>query len=81
VLAGLWWRHEHAADCERRALLWLLFGLGVTVLLALPAEFLLSPHAPVGRRAGVKALVRGCPPDAVVSLALKAVSQSGAGAL
>jgi hypothetical protein len=35
----------------------------------------------VGRRAGVKALVRGCPPDAVVSLALEAVSQSGAGAL
>ena len=44
-------------------------------------EFRLSPHAPVGRRAGVKALVRGCPPDAVVSLALEAVSQSGAGAL
>ena len=45
------------------------------------AYFPVSPHAPVGRRAGVKALVRGCPPDAVVSLALEAVGQSGAGAL
>src|SRR3954449_10627217 len=35
----------------------------------------------MGRRAGVKALVRGCPPDAVVSVALEAVGQSGAGAL
>ena len=31
--------------------------------------------------AGVKALVRGCPPDAVVSLVLEAVGQSGAGPL
>src|SRR3954452_751475 len=43
--------------------------------------FRISPHVPMGRRAGVKALVRGCPPDAVVSVALEAVGQSGAGAL
>jgi signal transduction histidine kinase len=42
VLAGLWWRHEHAGDRDRRAVLWLMFGLGVTVLVALPAEFLLA---------------------------------------
>ena len=34
-----------------------------------------------GRRTGVNALVRDCLPDAVVSLALEAVSQSGAGVL
>lgn len=48
VVAGLWWRHEHAGERERRALLWLLLGLGVTVLVALPVEFLLgggSAHA------------------------------------
>ena len=42
VIAGLWWRHEHAGDRERRALLWLLLGLGVTTLVALPVEFLLG---------------------------------------
>ncbi|MDT7581361.1 MAG: two-component system, NarL family, sensor kinase [Pseudonocardiales bacterium] len=42
VLAGIWWRHEHAGDRERRALLWLLLGLGVTTLVALPLEFLLG---------------------------------------
>ena len=45
------------------------------------SRFTSQSSCPVGRRAGVKALVRGCPPDAVVSLALEAVSQSGAGAL
>jgi len=42
VIAGIWWRHEHAEDRERRALLWLLLGLGVTTLVALPVEFLLG---------------------------------------
>ena len=41
-----------------------------------PPRVRVSPHVPVGRRAGVKALVRGCPPDAVVSLAHEAVGQS-----
>ncbi len=42
VVAGVWWRHEHAGDRERRALLWLSLGLGTGALVALPAEFLLG---------------------------------------
>jgi two-component system NarL family sensor kinase len=42
VVAGIWWRHEHAEDRGRRALLWLLLGVGVTTLVALPLEFLLG---------------------------------------
>jgi hypothetical protein len=42
VVAGIWWRHEHAEDRERRALLWLLLGLGSAALVALPTEFLLG---------------------------------------
>ena len=35
VVAGIWWRHEHAAERGRRAVLWLLLGLGTAVLTAL----------------------------------------------
>ena len=39
------------------------------------------PLSPVGSPRGRENCARGCPPDAVVSLALEAVDQSGAGAL
>jgi two-component system NarL family sensor kinase len=67
VVAGWWWRHEHAGDRERRALLWLLLGLGVTVLVALPAEFLLGG----GTVAGITG--RGTAHDVVVTLSWLAV--------
>ena len=57
-IAGLWWRHEHAGDRERRALLWLLLGLGVTTLVALPVEFLLGADGGTAARPVRDVIVR-----------------------
>jgi signal transduction histidine kinase len=67
VVAGIWWRHEHAGDRERRALLWLLLGVGVTTLVALPLEFLL------GADPGPGAVGGGAAHDVVVPLSWLAV--------
>ena len=42
VVAGVWWRHEHAGEPVRRALLWLLLGAGAAALVVLPVDFLLG---------------------------------------
>jgi signal transduction histidine kinase len=45
VVAGVWWRHEHAGEAARRALLWLLLGVGAATLVVVPADFLLGGGA------------------------------------
>jgi two-component system, NarL family, sensor kinase len=67
VVAGIWWRHERAGDRERRALLWLLLGVGVTTLVALPLEFLL------GADPGPGAVGGGTAHDVLVPLSWLAV--------
>lgn len=45
VVAGIWWRHEHAGERVRRPLLWLLLGLGVAALAAMLTDFLTDAGA------------------------------------